>query len=218
MSDTHTSTVTVFGATGYAGRAITDELLDRGHRVIAVARDTAALTERARLTVVTGSLHDHSVLTEATKGTDAVVVSLPAREIDGRTLIEALPDLLASAAAARLGFVGGAGSLRVSPDGPLVVEDPQFPAAYKDEALKHKAILDALRDSGTDVDWFYVSPAAGFGSFNPGRRTGTYRVGDDVLLTDQDGNSNLSAQDLAVAFADEIERPAHHRERFTVAY
>ena len=212
------STVTVFGATGYAGHAITEELLDRGHSVIAVARDTAALTERPQLTILTGSLHDHSVLTEATKSTDAIIVALPARQINGRTLIEALPDLLTSAQDARLGFVGGAGSLRVSPNGPLVVEDPQFPAEFKEEALNHKAILDELRARDTEVDWFYVSPAAGFGAHSPGRRTGTYRVGDDLLLTDQHGGSNLSAQDLAVAFADEIERPAHRRQRFTVTY
>ena len=28
----------------------------------------------------------------------------------------------------------------------------------------------------------------------------------------------LSGEDLAVAFLDEVEKPAHHRERFTVGY
>jgi putative NADH-flavin reductase len=30
--------------------------------------------------------------------------------------------------------------------------------------------------------------------------------------------SFISGEDLAVAFIDEIETPAHHRERFTVGY
>jgi len=66
------------------------------------------------------------------------------------------------------------------------------------------------------VDWVYVSPGA---YFDPaGQRTGSYRTGSDVLLTDSEGNSNLSGADLAIAFADEIDHPAHHRTRFTVAY
>jgi uncharacterized protein len=217
---TDSRTVTVYGATGYAGRAITAELLDRGHRVVAVARNTDGLTARPGLTVSPGSLHDPAVLGATSTGSDVLVVSLPAREIDGHTLIEALPALLkaAEAAGARLGVVGGAGSLRVSPDGPTVVQSPDFPAAFKDEALSHQAVLEALRESGTPVDWFYVSPAGGFGSYNPGERTGHYRVGGDVLLTDANGGSHLSGADLGVAFADEIEQPKHHRTRFTVAY
>ncbi|MCO6004309.1 NAD(P)H-binding protein [Actinoallomurus purpureus] len=214
------STVTIFGATGYAGGAITTELLDRGHAVVAVARSTSTLTERANLTVVSGSLHDPAVLAQATKGADVILVALPAGAIDGVQLIDALPSLLTTAAegGARLGIMGGAGSLQTSPDGPLLVDSPDFPASALDEALRHKAILEALRSSGTEVDWFYVSPAAGFGSWNPGNRTGRYRTGGDVLLSDSSGNSNISAADLAIAFAEEVEHPAHHRERFHVAY
>jgi putative NADH-flavin reductase len=39
-----------------------------------------------------------------------------------------------------------------------------------------------------------------------------------VLVTDADGNSNISGADYAKAFADEIEKPEHRRQRFTVAY
>ncbi|HJF51126.1 MAG TPA: NAD-dependent epimerase, partial [Brachybacterium paraconglomeratum] len=52
----------------------------------------------------------------------------------------------------------------------------------------------------------------------PGERTGAYRIGGDVLLTDENGDSHLSGQYLAVALVDEIETPAHRRTRFTVAY
>jgi uncharacterized protein len=50
------------------------------------------------------------------------------------------------------------------------------------------------------------------------RATGRYRVGGDVLLTDADGNSTISGADYAKAFVDEIEQPAHRRQRFSVAY
>jgi putative NADH-flavin reductase len=64
----------------------------------------------------------------------------------------------------------------------------------------------------------YVSPAGGFGSYAPGEATGQYRVGGDILITDENGKSEISAADLAKAFVDEIENPVHRRERFTVAY
>ncbi|WP_258932912.1 hypothetical protein [Nesterenkonia pannonica] len=76
-----------------------------------------------------------------------------------------------------------------------------------------------LQRSDEALDWFFVSPAAGFGAFNPGERRGTYRTDDSgVLLTDDEGRSDLSAADLAIALVDEVEAPRHHRTRFAVAY
>ena len=43
-------------------------------------------------------------------------------------------------------------------------------------------------------------------------------VGGDVLLTDGQGNSFIGGADFATEIVDEIERPAHRRARFTVAY
>jgi putative NADH-flavin reductase len=48
-----------------------------------------------------------------------------------------------------------------------------------------------------------------------GNRTGKFRLGTDRLLVDSAGKSWTS---FAVATADEIERPAHIRRRFTVGY
>jgi len=47
---------------------------------------------------------------------------------------------------------------------------------------------------------------------------GAYRLGGDVLLTDAAGKSTIGGEDFAAAILDEIEHPAHHRQRFTVAY
>ena len=85
-------------------------------------------------------------------------------------------------------------------------------------ALSRADVLTALRETSDDVDWFYVSPAAGFGSYAPDEVTGTCRVGGDVLLTDASGTSFISGADFALAFVEEIEQGRHHRERFTVAY
>jgi len=116
------------------------------------------------------------------------------------------------------GLIGGAGSLLVAEGGPKLVDTPDFPKEFAEEPRVLDAVLQDLRGAEEGLDWFFVSPAAGFGSFAPGERTGAYRIGGDVLLTDENGDSHLSGQDLAVALVDEIETPAHRRTRFTVAY
>ena len=60
-----------------------------------------------------------------------------------------------------------------------------------------------------------ASPAA---TIAPGERTGDYRVGKDQLLKNGKGESSISTQDYAVAMLDELEKPQHIRERFTVGY
>jgi uncharacterized protein len=120
-------------------------------------------------------------------------------------------------AGARLGVVGGASSLLVATGGPRVI-DAGFPLEYKAEAEAHSRVLEALRDAVTTVDWFYLSPAASFGAYNPGTKTGTFRLGTDVLITAADGSSEISGEDYATAFVDEIEEPVHHQTRFTLGY
>jgi len=213
------SKLVVFGATGFAGGRITDEALRRGHSVAGVARKAEGLPEGVE--AKSGSMHDAEFVASAAKDADVIVIATPGRADDeGRRLVDALPTLVeaARAAGARLAIVGGAGSLRVSEDGPRLIDTPEFPDEYKGEAGSHVLVLDALRELPADVDWFYVSPAAEFGSWIPGERTGTFRLGGDVLVSDADGRSHISGADLAIAFLDEIEEPKHSRSRFTLAY
>jgi hypothetical protein len=210
------SRIVVFGVTGYAGGHITAELLDRGHAVVGVARDTTQVAARERVEVRPGSFYDAAFRAQAINGADAVVVALPAHPADGPDLETAIPELLEALAGARLGVVGGAASLLATEGGPLVLDS--LPEEYKPEAEAHARVLDALKRANTTVDWFYLSPAASFGSWNAGEKTGRFRLGTDVLITDADGNSEISGADYAVAFVDEIEKPTHHRARFTVGY
>jgi uncharacterized protein len=91
---------------------------------------------------------------------------------------------------------------------------PLFPARSKAEAEKGAAFLDLLRQE-KELNWTFLSPSA---LFVEGERTGKFRLGTDQLLTAEDGKSWISFEDFAVAMADEIERPAHMRQRFTVGY
>lgn len=212
------TTIAVIGGTGYAGGHIVREALARGHDVTVFSRH--APTERqAGVTYETGAIEDRETVRQAAAH-QVVVVALPARAADGGTLVDPLPVLADSvvAAAGRLGVVGGAGSSLVGPDGPRLVDTPEFHDDWKPEALAHADVLAWLRGSDERLDWFYVSPAALFGAFAPGEDLGTYRTGGDVVVTKDDGSSEISGPDYARAFVDEIERHEHPRQRFTVGH
>jgi putative NADH-flavin reductase len=118
----------------------------------------------------------------------------------------------------RIGVVGGTGGSLVASGGERVVDQPYFAEEHKPEALEGIGILDELRKTPASRDWFYVHPAGGFGMWNPGERTGSYRDGGEVIVTDESGESFISGADLAIAVVDEIEDRKHSRDRFTVGY
>lgn len=211
--------VTVFGATGYTGRHLLAELLERGHSVVAVSRSAATgLPDGVR--VVAGDIHDPAVVDDATPGSQAILVAVGAIDEGGRHLVEAVPALVGAAAAegARLGVVGNAGSLSREAGGPRVYDEPDFPADWKPGSLALTEVLDTLRSTGDGVDWFFLSPPLGYGSYAPGEKRGVYRTGGDEVVADADGRSFISGPDFATAMVDELERPAHRRTRFTVGY
>ncbi|HWD69885.1 MAG TPA: NAD(P)H-binding protein [Solirubrobacteraceae bacterium] len=213
------SRIAIIGATGYAGGHIQTEALSRGHEVIAVSRNGSD-SETANVEVRRGSIEDSELLARLFADADVVIVAIRSTA-DGRPLLPAYVDQLLALArehGTRLGFVGGAASTLVGAEGPRLFDTPEFPEAYKPEAGTHARVLELLRADDSDADWFYVSPGAVFGAHSPGERTGSYRVSDDVLLTDTDGNSSIGGADFATAIVDEIERPAHRRARFHVAY
>jgi uncharacterized protein len=94
------------------------------------------------------------------------------------------------------------------------MDAPQFTAAWKPVALAHYAALKSYRTMD-DIDWTFLSPAD---RVEPGVRTGQFRTGQDELIRDAEGRSYISAEDLAVAVVDELEKPKHVRQRFTIAY
>ncbi|MFJ5780167.1 NAD(P)-dependent oxidoreductase [Streptomyces sp. NPDC093094] len=211
--------ITVLGGTGYAGGAIAREAAARGHEVVAFSRSASGDTI-AGVVPVTGSAQDRADLERATAGADVIVVALaPSGDLaDGFVkLNEEIADL-ARTAGARLGVVGGAGSLLTGPEGPKVYEAPEFPEQFRGYARISDQVLQGLRDSDPGLDWFVLSPPRGFGHYAPGEPVGTFRLGRDVMLADEEGRSFISGADFAAAFVDEIETPAHRRARFTVAY
>lgn len=201
--------IAVIGASGNAGSRITAELARRGHAVTAIARNPDKVVAEANVTAVAGDVLDQSGLARLLAGHDAAVSSVHFLDSDPVRLIAAASE----SKVGRYLVVGGAGSLEVAP-GVRLVTTPGFPVAYKAEAEKGGAFLDLLR-AEKELNWTFLSPSA---LFTAGQRTGKFRLGTDQLLTADDGKSWISFEDFAVALADEIERPAHIRQRFTVGY
>lgn len=213
------STIAIFGGTGYAGGNIAREAVKRHHTVISYSRH---LPENpvTGVTYRIGDITDAGALRSAADEADELVVAVHGADVNGRQLVDVLPALIDAALAgdARLSFVGGAGSSLVSPDGPRLVDTPDFRDEWKPEALAHAEVLEELRKAPEALRWFYVSPAALFGAWAPGETLGHYRTGGDLLVTKEDGSSEISGTDFALAYVDEIEQSNHPRQRFTTGH
>ena len=201
--------IAVIGASGNAGSRIAAELARRGHAITAIARHPEKIAALPGITAKRGDVMDQASLAQLLAGHDAAVSSVHFTASDPARLIAAAK----ASGVGRYLVVGGAGSLEVAP-GVRLVATPGFPVAYKAEAEKGAAFLDLLRQE-KELNWTFLSPSV---LFVAGERTGKFRLGTDQLLTAADGKSSISFEDFAVALADEIERPAHIRKRFTVGY
>ncbi|MEH0873663.1 NAD(P)-dependent oxidoreductase [Pectobacterium cacticida] len=200
--------IALIGASGRVGSRIVKELSDRGHTVTAIARHPEKILALAGVTAKAGDVNDRDTLVKLLAGHDAVVSAVNFRNADPHSLIETVR----ASGVKRYLVVGGAGGLKVA-SGERLFDQPDFPDAYRPEASKGIEFYAALREE-KELDWVFLSPSA---EFVPGERTGKFRVGSDQLLTNEQG-SRISFEDYAVAMVDEIEKPAHSRQRFTVGY
>jgi len=211
--------IKVLGGTGFAGEALVREAVSRGHAVTSYSR-RAPSEPVDGVTYVNGSLLDTEVLATTVEDTDVVFEAIsPRGDMAGRE--EEIVDQLirlADDAGVRLGVLGGVSSVLVSDGGPRLFDVNDPPAEALPEIETGLALLEALEGAPETLDWFYVSPAAMFGAWHPQKVTGEYRISDDVLLTDEKGESHISAADLAKAVVDEIEQPRYRRRRFHVAH
>lgn len=212
------STIVIFGGTGYGGSNIAREALKRGHTVVSYSRHPApAPLDGVDYRI--GALQDDAILAQAAADADDLVVSLHALDYPGG-LASRTPALIDAARThgARLSFVGGAASSFVDDEGLRLLDTPDFNDDWKPEATAHAEVLAQLQQQPEGLRWFYVSPAGLYGAFAPGETTGTYRDGGDRLVTKDDGSSEISGTDFALAYVDEIERQAHPQQRFTVGH
>lgn len=201
--------IALIGATGFIGSRLLAELGRRGHRVTAIVRNPEKVPQGAGVTAKRGDVFDRDGLAALLAGHDAVISAVHFSASDPAVLLAAVRQ----SGVKRYLVVGGAGSLAVAP-GVKLFDTKEFPAIYLDEAKKGGAYLDLLRAEAS-LDWTFLSPSA---LIEPGARTGKFRLGKDDLLVGAEGRSAISAEDYAVALVDELEKPEHSRQRFTVGY
>ncbi|MEO3736445.1 NAD(P)-dependent oxidoreductase [Shewanella baltica] len=208
--------IAILGATGWIGGSILKEALSRGHQVTALVRDPSKLSVSD--VVVHAVDLEQPLVAQTFADVDVVIASVGGRAQQNHGLVAStvqhLLNVLPNAKVPRLLWVGGAGSLEVAP-GVTLVSSPDFPAAYKDEALAQGEALQVFRAAQTAINWTFVSPAA---EIYPGESEGPYRLGGDSFFTDANGRSRISVTDYAKAMLDEAEQGTHANQRISVAY
>lgn len=213
--------VLLIGATGFVGSAVLNELVSRGHKVTTVVRNIEKLAKSDLVNVVKEDVANVDAIAKLAEGKDAIISAYNPgwTNPDIATLItENYPKILEAAKKSgveRLLIVGGAGTLFCAP-GLRVVDSGAIP----------EEIMGGVRPLGdfylntlmneNDIDWVFFSPAGVFDQ--EGKKTGNYRLGKDDLIVDAEGNSHISVLDYADAMVNELEKPAHHKERFTIGY
>lgn len=213
--------VLLIGATGFVGSAVLNELVSRGNKVTTVVRNIEKLAKSDLVNAVKEDVANVDAIAKLAEGKDAIISAYNPgwTNPDIATLItENYPKILEAAKKSgveRLLIVGGAGTLFCAP-GLRVVDSGAIP----------EEIMDGVRPLGdfylntlmneNDIDWVFFSPAGVFDQ--EGKKTGNYRLGKDDLIVDAEGNSHISVQDYADAMVNELEKPAHHKERFTIGY
>jgi putative NADH-flavin reductase len=211
--------IALLGATGFVGSALLKEALDRGHTVTAIVRHPEKLEKRERLVAKAGDVYDTAALATVMQGNEAVISAFNPGWKDWNLYEDqvrgtaSIINAVKKAGIKRVLWVGGAGGLEVKP-GVRVIDSPDLPDWVRPGSLATMNALEQLQKE-PELDWSFLAPSA---QLQPGTRTGKFRLGKGQLLLDANGQSRISVQDYAVAMIDELEKPAHIRQRFTVGY
>ncbi len=213
--------VLLIGATGFVGSAVLNELVERGHKVTAVVRNVEKIAKNDLVTAVKEDVANVEAIAKLAEGKDAIISAYNPGWTNPEiaTLIKENYSKILEAAkqssVERLLIVGGAGTLFCAP-GLRVVDSGAIPAEIMGGVRPlGDFYLNTLMNEN-DIDWIFFSPAGVFDQ--EGKKTGNYRLGKDDLIVDAEGNSHISVQDYADAMVNELEKPAHHKERFTIGY
>lgn len=211
--------IALIGATGFVGSFILKEALNRGHQVTGISRHPEKLPEHKNLNREKADVMNESTTIELLKGHDVVVAAFNPgwSNPDIYNLyikgISSILNEIKASGVKRLFIVGGAGSLEIKP-GVQLVDTPDFPKEYKEGALAARDALNILKKEN-NLNWTFISPSI---VLKPGKRTGQFRYSTDQLLFNNNGESKISTEDLALAIIDEIKNLEYVKKRFTVGY
>jgi len=214
--------VLLIGGTGNVGQRILKEALDKGHDVTTVQRKPEALElKHPNLTVIKGDLLNETEISSLIAGKDVVVsaISLYAglTPEQFKQAHQNLINALKKQPQTRIIAVGGGTNNEIAP-GLRMLDNADImkniPDEYKPSIFVHGEVQGFYENSGLE-NWTYFNPAA---MFQAGERTGKFRLGTINLVADENGASNISFEDYAVALVDEIENQQFVGKPFTIGY
>ena len=211
--------IILIGSTGFVGSHILDEALERGHEVHAILRDINKMTKtHPNLFLIKADVMEEAELEDIfNTGYDAVISaynpgwSNPNIYNDFILGYKSILNALNDAKLKRIIIIGGAGSLIMN--GSKLIDDNKFPKAIYNGAKAASDLLDTLYAEEDFLDWTMISPAI---NLIDGKRTNTFKLGKDSPVFNSENESVISVQDLAAAAINELEKPEHIRERFTL--
>jgi len=209
--------LTILGATGATGTALTGQALAAGHQVTAVVRDPARLAVPAHpaLRTITADVMDPASIADALAGADAVISAVGPRGTGPTTVIQ---DSVRSIIAA-MDKTGTRRLLQVS--GSIAADDGESP--YMRYLLKPLARRTFLRHvcadmrhgeeqiRRSDLDWTIIRPP----SLTSKPASGTYRTAVDRNLPH---GFTISRADLAAWMLTLIGDPATVHKHLAIAH
>ena len=207
--------ILLIGASGMIGSRIQKEALQRGHTIIAAARNIEKIDAAKGVQPITLDVNNAGAVADAAANADIIISAVSPRNSgdavkDATNFTNALIEAHRTSGK-RLLMVGGGSSLQM-PDSSSVLDIT--PEAILPEATGMRRAYAMLVSA--DIDFAVLAPS---GMIAPGERTGKFRIGGRTMLTGDDGGKgNISAEDFAIAMLDEVERPQHFRTIFTVGY
>jgi uncharacterized protein len=211
--------IALIGASGFVGSAILTEALSRQHSVTALVRNPEKIkVKHPGLTAKKADVLNEEI-SSILKGHNAVISAYNAGwknpEIyrDFLKGSESILNAVKKSGVKRFLYVGGAGSLEISP-GVQLVDSPDFPSEWRNGALAARDFFLLLKKE-KELEWTFLSPAI---LLEPGERTGKFRIGHDQPVFNSKGESKISVTDLAVAIINELEKPEFIQRRFTMGY
>ena len=206
-------------STGFVGSHILDEALERGHEVHAILRDINKITKtHPNLFLIKADVMEEFELEDIfSTGYDAVISAYNPGwsnyNIYNDFILgyKSILNALKGAELKRIILIGGAGSLIVN--GHKLIDDDNFPKSIYNGAKAASDLLDILYDEKDALDWTMVSPAI---NLIDGKRTNNFTLGKDSPVFNVENESVVSVQDLAAAVINELEKPEHIKQRFTL--
>ena len=203
--------IAIIGANGKSGANLVNEALKQGYDVTAIVRNKEYKNESVKVVY-----KDIFELTKADlAGFDAVISAFAAWSKETfplhKKVAAHLVNLLEGTSTRLIVALGG-GTLFIDNKGTMLMDTPDFPAAYMGVAKATAESYFELKGSA-NVLWTYVSPAANYDE--NGARTGKYVLSGDDLILNSKNESYISYADLALAIIDELKNKKFIQKRFT---